>query len=122
MSETNTISPLRQRMIEDMAARKLNPHTQRGQIYSCKRLAAWLRRSPNTPTPQFQSRRALVPASVPMRFRRTRCAPVRPCSVKRGPLLRSILHTADTERAKYSIFTTITHSTAVSALSFSRRR
>ena len=29
MSETNTVSPLRQRMIEDMAARKLNPHTQR---------------------------------------------------------------------------------------------
>src|SRR5208337_2258351 len=30
MSETNTVSPLRQRMIEDMAARKLNPHTQQG--------------------------------------------------------------------------------------------
>jgi hypothetical protein len=30
MSDTNTVSPLRQRMIEDMAARKLNPHTQRG--------------------------------------------------------------------------------------------
>jgi hypothetical protein len=28
MSDTNTVSPLRQRMIEDMAARKLNPHTQ----------------------------------------------------------------------------------------------
>jgi hypothetical protein len=27
MSDTNTVSPLRQRMIEDMAARKLNPHT-----------------------------------------------------------------------------------------------
>src|SRR5437870_12852183 len=51
MSETNTVSPLRQRMIEDMAARKLNPHTQRGPIYSCKRLAAWLKRSPDTATP-----------------------------------------------------------------------
>ena len=30
MSETTTVSPLRQRMIEDMAARKLNPHTQQG--------------------------------------------------------------------------------------------
>jgi site-specific recombinase XerD len=38
-------------MIEDMAARKLNPHTQRGHIYSCKRFAAWLRRSPDTATP-----------------------------------------------------------------------
>jgi len=37
MSETKTVSPLRQRMIEDMAARKLNPHTQRSHIYSCKR-------------------------------------------------------------------------------------
>jgi integrase/recombinase XerD len=46
MSDTNTVSPLRQRMIEDMAARKLNPHTQRGHIYSCKRFAAWLKRSP----------------------------------------------------------------------------
>ena len=51
MSETNTVSPLRQRMIEDMAARKLNPHTQRSHISSCKRFAAWLKRSPNTATP-----------------------------------------------------------------------
>jgi site-specific recombinase XerD len=37
-------------MIEDMAARKLNPHTQRSHISSCKRFAAWLRRSPDTAT------------------------------------------------------------------------
>ena len=51
MSETNSVSPLRQRMIEDMAARKLNPHTQRSHVYSCKRFAAWLKRSPDTATP-----------------------------------------------------------------------
>jgi integrase/recombinase XerD len=51
MSETNIVSPLRQRMIEDMAARKLNPHTQRSHIQSCKRFAAWLKRSPDTATP-----------------------------------------------------------------------
>ncbi len=51
MSQTTTVSPLRQRMIEDMAARKLNPHTQRGHISSCKRFAAWLKRSPDTATP-----------------------------------------------------------------------
>ena len=51
MSETNKVSPLRQRMIEDMAARKLNPHTQRSHIHSCKRFAAWLKRSPDTATP-----------------------------------------------------------------------
>ena len=43
MSETNTVSPLRQRMIEDMAARKLSPHTQRSHIHSCKRFAAFAR-------------------------------------------------------------------------------
>jgi site-specific recombinase XerD len=51
MSDTTTISPLRQRMIEDMAARQLNPHTQRSHIQSCKRFAAWLKRSPDTATP-----------------------------------------------------------------------
>src|ERR1700746_596161 len=51
MSDTRTVSPLRQRMIEDMAARKLNPHTQRSHISSCKRFAAWLKRSPDTATP-----------------------------------------------------------------------
>jgi integrase/recombinase XerD len=50
MSETNTVRPLRQRMLEDMAARKLNPATQRGHISSCKRFAAWLKRSPETAT------------------------------------------------------------------------
>jgi hypothetical protein len=39
MSDAKTASPLRQRMIEDMAARKLNPHTQRSHISSCKRFA-----------------------------------------------------------------------------------
>jgi len=51
MSDTTTVSPLRQRMIEDMVARKLNPHTQRSHIQSCKRFAAWLKRSPDTATP-----------------------------------------------------------------------
>jgi hypothetical protein len=40
MSETNPVSPLRQRMIEDMAARTLNPRTQRSHIHSCERFAA----------------------------------------------------------------------------------
>ena len=47
---TTTISPLRQRMIEDMAARNLNRHTQRSHLSSCKRFAAWLKRSPDTAT------------------------------------------------------------------------
>jgi integrase/recombinase XerD len=47
---TNTVSPLRQRMIEDMNARKLCLGTQRGHIHSCKRFAAFLKRSPDTAT------------------------------------------------------------------------
>jgi site-specific recombinase XerD len=37
-------------MIEDMAARKLGPHSQRSHISSCKRFAAFLKRSPDTAT------------------------------------------------------------------------
>src|SRR5207248_10976975 len=44
------ITPLRQRMIEDMNARKLCAGTQRGHIRACKRFAAFLKRSPDTAT------------------------------------------------------------------------
>ena len=47
---TAIVSPLRQRMIEDMNARKLCAATQRGHIRSCKRFAAFLQRSPETAT------------------------------------------------------------------------
>jgi integrase/recombinase XerD len=47
---TVTVSPLRQRMIEDMNARKLGAGTQRGHIRACKRFAAFLERSPDTAT------------------------------------------------------------------------
>src|SRR6516165_9954218 len=50
MSTDTTVSPLRQRMIEDMRARKLGPHSQRSQIHSCRRFAAFLKRSPDTAT------------------------------------------------------------------------
>jgi integrase/recombinase XerD len=45
---TSTISPLRQRMIEDMNARNLSAATQRGHIRACKRFAGFLKRSPDT--------------------------------------------------------------------------
>jgi integrase/recombinase XerD len=50
MSTTHTVSPLRQRMIEDMTARKLGPNSQRSHIHSCRRFAAFLKRSPDTAT------------------------------------------------------------------------
>jgi integrase/recombinase XerD len=45
---TKAITPLRQRMIEDMNACTLCAGTQRGHIRSCKRFAAFLKRSPDT--------------------------------------------------------------------------
>ena len=47
---TDAVTPLRHRMIEDMNARKLCAGTQRGHIHSCKRFAAFLNRSPDTAT------------------------------------------------------------------------
>ena len=50
MTNIITVSPLRQRMIEDTLARTLNPHTQRSHIDSCQRFATFLNRSPDTAT------------------------------------------------------------------------
>jgi integrase/recombinase XerD len=50
MRTTNTVIPLRQRMIEDMTARNLGRHSQRSHIDSCRRFAAFLKRSPDTAT------------------------------------------------------------------------
>ena len=47
---TKTVSPLRNRMIEDMSLRNFAPRTQEHYIRSCKKLAAFLRRSPDTAT------------------------------------------------------------------------
>jgi hypothetical protein len=42
------ISPLRQRMIEDMTIRKLSPKTQHDYVQRVKHFAAFLGRSPDT--------------------------------------------------------------------------
>ena len=46
----HSISPLRQRMIEDMTLRKLSPKTQSGYLRWVKRLNGFLKRSPATAT------------------------------------------------------------------------
>ena len=51
MSE-RPISPLRQRMLDDMSVRRFTPDTQREYIRAVKRLAAFLGRSPDTATPE----------------------------------------------------------------------
>jgi len=49
MTDSNkSISPLRQRMIEDMTLRKLQPKTQLGYIRAVKKLAGFLGRPPDT--------------------------------------------------------------------------
>jgi len=66
-------SPLRQRMIEDMTARKLGAGTQRLHISSCKRFAAFLQRSPDIATVEdirrFQLHLAEIGTSIPNRNR-----------------------------------------------------
>ena len=49
-SPTQSISPLRQRMTEDMVMRKLKPTTQKGYLRSVKRLAQFLGHSPHSAT------------------------------------------------------------------------
>ena len=44
------ISPLRARMVEDMTVRNFVPDTQREYIRAVKKLAAFLKRSPDTAT------------------------------------------------------------------------
>ena len=43
-------TPLRQRMIEDMRMRRLEPRTQEAYVRAVRRLAAFLKRSPDTAT------------------------------------------------------------------------
>jgi len=49
MSE-KPISPLRQRMLDDMSLRRFTPDTQRDYVRAVKKLAAFLGRSPDTAT------------------------------------------------------------------------
>jgi len=48
---STAITPLRARMIADMTARNLGPASQTSHLRACKRFAAWLKRSPDTATP-----------------------------------------------------------------------
>jgi hypothetical protein len=72
-------------MIEDMAARKLNPHTRRSHIQSCARFAAWLKRSPDTATPDEVRRFQLylIESGASICNRNRIMTGVRSCSVSR---------------------------------------
>jgi geranylgeranyl pyrophosphate synthase len=47
---TRAVTPLRQRMLDDMHMRKMTEHTQAGYIRAVCRLAAFLGRSPDSAT------------------------------------------------------------------------
>ena len=49
-STTQSASPLRQRMLDDMRMRKLEPKTQEAYIRAVRKLAVYLKRSPDTAT------------------------------------------------------------------------
>jgi integrase/recombinase XerD len=50
MTKKKSISPLRQRMLEEMRMRKLRPTTQRGYLRAVEQLTRFLGRSPDTAT------------------------------------------------------------------------
>src|SRR3546814_8061450 len=62
------ISPLRQRLLDDMALRRFGLETQRNYLRDVSRFATWLQRSPHTATAedirqfQFEQLEAGVPA------------------------------------------------------------
>jgi integrase/recombinase XerD len=47
---TSAVTPLRQRMLDDMRMRKLEPRTQEAYVRAVRKLAAFLHRSPDTAT------------------------------------------------------------------------
>ena len=49
-STTHTLSPLRQRFLDDMRMRKLAAKTQSGYLRTVSRFYDWLKRSPDTAT------------------------------------------------------------------------
>ena len=51
IQHSTSITPLRARMIADMSARNLGSASQSNHLRACKRFAAFLRRSPETATP-----------------------------------------------------------------------
>ena len=59
MSE-KPISPLRQRMLDDMNMRRFVPDTQREYIRAVKKLASFLGRSPNSAPPKSCARSSCI--------------------------------------------------------------
>src|SRR3546814_16695270 len=73
------ISPLRQRLIDDMAFRRFTQETQRGYLRDVGRFATWLGRSPHTASAedirhfQIEQQQAGVPAPTMNKIGRASC-------------------------------------------------
>ena len=52
MTKQHSISPLRQRMLDDMTMRKLNPKTQAGYLRAVKNFSRFFDRSPDLAEPE----------------------------------------------------------------------
>jgi hypothetical protein len=65
MTDSNkSVSPLRQRMIDDMTLRKLNPKTQTQYLRAVVKLTRYLDRSPDNATAEDLRRFQLVLSSL----------------------------------------------------------
>ena len=71
LSTDAPITPLRQRMQQDMLMRGLGSHTQQDYVRHVRRFAAFLRRSPDTATPEdirrfqlYQHENGVGPATI----------------------------------------------------------
>src|SRR3546814_2134132 len=106
------ISPLRQRLIDDMAFRRFTQETQRGYLRDVGRFATWLGRSPHTASAedirhfQIEQQQAGVPAPTmnsivaALRFFFTH-------TLDRPDLARSEEHTSELQslmRISYAVF------------------
>src|SRR5262249_857832 len=88
MSE-KPISPLRQRMLEDMNVRRFTPDTQREYVRAVKRLAAFLGRTPDTATAEET---AGVPPALSFGKQGAGGTPAVPGSSRSGSFLVSVRH------------------------------
>jgi len=107
MMDPTSISPLRQRMIEDMTARGLSRQTQRGHILACKRFAAYLKRSPDTATAEdvrlFQLQ--LMENGLSIQTRNRTMTGVRfllRVTMRRHDLAAEVFHMKETRRTRRS--------------------
>ena len=79
---TPTVSPLRQRMLDDMRMRKLQPRTQAGYIRAVRRLAILLEQAPTPPSVALHAPRGHLQQPAAQLGRARRDLPLEGCRAK----------------------------------------